>query len=106
MTQRLYRAGLQRSDVIFTDLVWCSTKDAYPAFKAPVPPTHEEIKFCWKTWLGPFLKGLPEGPEDGRRPRHLIPLGDWALRWFKGLTQKQPAMPHYGTSELHELPSV
>lgn len=104
MTQRLYRAGLQRSDVIFTDLVWCSTKDAYPAFKAPVPPSHEAVKFCWKTHLGPFLRGLPEGPEN--KPRHLIPLGDWALRWFKGLTQKQPAQPHYGTSELHELPSV
>jgi len=102
MTDRLYRAGLQRSDVIFTDLVWCSTRDAYSPYKKMVDPAHEAVKYCWKTHLGPFLDGLPKLP----RPRHLITIGSPALRWFKGMTQKEPAEPHFGTTTLIPLPEV
>ena len=106
MTTRLYKAGLLRSDVIFTDIVWCATKDAYPHFRAPVEPLITAVRHCWKAHLGPFLNSLPQTSQ----PRHLITVGDPPLRWFKDLKysgkDRPPAVPHFGTTELHELPEV
>ena len=96
----LYRASLQRGDVIFTDLVWCMTKKDNSW--NPKPPAHAAIKYCWKTHLGPYLAGLSEQS----KPRYIITLGPTVMRWFKGMIQKEAAEAHYGTCELHNLPEA
>ncbi len=102
MTQRIYKSGLQQSDVIFTTLVWCANKGETPWSKL-VPPAHAAIKHCWKAHLGPYLQSLTAMDDS---PRHVISVGDAPLRWFKGMIQKEPTLPHYGTTELHTAPEV
>jgi uracil-DNA glycosylase len=101
MTSRLYKAGLQQSDVIFTTLVWCANKGETPWTKL-VPPAHAAVKHCWKHHLGPYLNSI----QESSRVPHIITVGDAPLRWFKRMTQKEPTTPHYGTTELHEAPEV
>ena len=104
VTRRLYTAGLLRSEVILTDLVWCwmPNSKAKGAYKGSRPPTRTEIKHCWKAHLGPFLADLPPGDQ----PKHIITMGLPALRWFKGMKADDPAETHYGTTELHPLPEL
>lgn len=101
-TERLYRAKVNRSEVIFTDTVWCYLPGAYPNFRAPMDPAVGAIKHCWNAHLGPYLETV----HDPDRPKHIITLGNSTLRFFKGLTQKLPAVPHLGTTELEAMPKV
>ena len=101
MLARLYRAGLQRSDVIMTTLVWCANERETPWTKL-VPPAHAAVKHCWHAHLGPYLHSLPATPT----PRHVVTVGTAPLRWFKKMTQKESVDPHYGTCVIHTVPEV
>lgn len=102
ITRRLEKAGLTRDEVILTSLVWCADAKETPWSKL-IPPAHAAIKHCWTQNLGPYLRSITNTSSE---PRHIITVGAAPARWFKGMTQKMPIEPHYGTCELHEAPEV
>jgi len=104
VTRRLYTAGLQRSDVMFTELVWCwmPNPNAKGAYAGNREPTRKEVKHCWNAHLGPWFADLPVTS----KPKHIITLGLPALRWLKSFNADTPAEVHYGTTELQLLPPM
>jgi uracil-DNA glycosylase family 4 len=101
LTGWLHQAGLQRTRVLLTNVVWCWLPAAKPKGipKGNREPTHQEIAHCYRVHLRPCLTRLGFDKPD----TFIVPVGAPSTRFFLGL--EKGADKYLGTITQRELPT-
>ena len=101
LTSWLHQAGLQRTRVLITNIVWCWLPKAKPK-GLPVgnrEPTTSEVAACYERHLRPCLTGLGFDKPN----TYIVPVGAPATRFFLDL--EKGADKYLGTITQRELPT-
>jgi uracil-DNA glycosylase family 4 len=109
LTQWIYQAQLQRTDVLIGNTVQCwlpeGRKNGQPWGNRD--PVRAEIQWCWNAHVGPWAHGwhtrkcIPPGS-----PHHILPVGVPAAKWILALPWSRGGERYAGTSQRISLPPI
>ncbi len=102
LNQWIYSAGLQRTEVLLTNVVWCwmPASKVRGCARGSREPTEDETTFCMQAHLRPLLAEygfIDDQPEDRKV---IVTIGAPASRTFLGDTKTER---HLGTMVRREV---
>lgn len=109
LTQWLYQAHLQRTEIAIGNVIQCWKPKGYKQGQpfGNEDPTRQEIEWCWNAHVGPWLARWQEArSQAGHDHGHIIPVGVPAIKWLLGLDWKRGGERYAGTTLRASLPTL